>query len=61
MVVEISEKQQEEKKHSSDGSSSDDDDAAGDEETIGLTEDQAKVAEAAGLSDQVRVHFICCL
>lgn len=53
MVVEIVEKNDEEKRQSSDGSSSDDDDAAGGEE-VGLTEDQAKVAAAAGLSEQVR-------
>ncbi|KAI6217279.1 hypothetical protein M3Y95_01224700 [Aphelenchoides besseyi] len=51
MVVETAQKVEEEKKHSSDGSSSDEDDAPGLEG--GLTEDQAKVAEAAGLSEQV--------
>ncbi|KAI6219536.1 Transcription factor BTF3 [Aphelenchoides fujianensis] len=51
MVVETNTQKPEEEKKTSD-SSSDEDDAPGLEEG-GLTEDQAKVAEAAGLSEQV--------
>lgn len=54
MVVETAQKVEEEKKHTSGDSSSDEDDAPGLEG--GVTEDQAKVAEAAGLSEQVS-HF----
>lgn len=52
MVVETAQKVEDKEKHTSGDSSSDDDDAPGLEEG-GVTEDQAKVAAAAGLSDQV--------
>jgi hypothetical protein len=53
MVVETAQKVEEEKKHTSGDSSSDDEETTGVE---GVTEDQAKVAEAAGLGDQVDLY-----
>lgn len=54
MVAKNAQKSEEEKKHTSGDDTSSDDEAPELEEG-GVTEDQTKVAEAAGLSDQVRV------
>jgi hypothetical protein len=55
MVVEAAQKQKEEdKKVTTEDDSSSDEDDHGQDESVKVTEDQAKVAEAAGLGEQVR-------